>query len=467
MSAHSGPKIFGQRDLLFAMDSKSPRSRDTENNILSDWVEGWTAGTTGSSTGFSQSGDGNSRVLDANPYGATTTVWDVSNQDASSNADGGWNSSQFNIDNTKMYRYSVWIRRNTIGNGSTYFGLRGYNSSGTSTGVTRRDTGAVNQTNPYFWSGGWSNTGQWKLLVAHVWPAGSGTGSKHPDSGFYDVNGNRIGNISRDYVWQSETAKALHRSYLYYSTNTSTNQQFWNPRVEIVEVPEATSKTVRYIPTQRVIKEGIGGRWNLKNKATQAAGVVGLRKVRPSSDGFIFTGGDDDQSVRIPLAGNFNKLEGTISAWVYPTSYSGSNGIFVNRDNTTQNSSDWLWIGMYSSGSYLYFRLGSTSNCCTNDLRLSSASSYIPLNTWTLVTCTWKSAGSSFIYINGSQVGTKSISAIPSTSPSTHGRIGLGHDSGDTGSWNGKIDQFKIYQDQLSADTIKLNYEATKPRYEV
>lgn len=122
---------------------------------------------------------------------------------------------------------------------------------------------------------------------------------------------------------------------------------------------------------------------------------------------------------------------------------------------------------MYGSGSTLYFRLGQTSSCCTNDLTLSSASSYIPLNTWTLVTCTWKSAGSSFIYINGSQVATKSISTIPGTSPSTHGRIGLGHDSGTTGSWNGKIDQFKIYQDQLSGDVIKQNFSATSPRYGV
>jgi len=466
MAAHAGVKLVGESNLLFAMDSKSTKSRQVEFNLLSDWVEGWTAGTTGGSTGFGQNGDGNSRTLDVNPYGATTTVWDVSNQDATSNADGGWNSSQFSIDNTKMYRYSVWIRRNTIGNGSTYFGLRGYNAAGSNTGVTRRDTGGVNQTNPYFWSGGWSNTGQWKLLVAHVWPAGYGAGSNHPDSGFYDVDGNRIGNINLDYVWQSETATSLHRAYLYYSTDTSTNQQFWNPRVEIVDIPEVEIKRRTAVPVKRLIKEGIGGRWNLRAKATETKGVIGLRKVKKSTDGFIFTGGDDDQSVRIPLDGNFNKLEGTISAWVYPTGYSGSNGIFVNRDDTTANSTDWLWIGTYSSGSILYFRLGQTANCCTNDLTLSSASSYIPLNTWTLVTCTWKSEGSSFIYINGSQVATKSISAIPSTSPSTHGRIGLGHDSGDTGSWNGKIDQFNIYQDQLSTDTIKLNYEATRFRYQ-
>ena len=465
MAAHAGVKLIGESNMLFAMDSKSTKSRQVELNLLSDWVEGWTAGTTGSSTGFGQNGDGNSRTLDVNPYGATTTVWDVSNQDAASNADGGWNSSTFDIDNTKMYRFSTWVRRKTIGNGSFYLGTYGRNSAGTNVGVYSRSS-LANLTNPYFRaSGWWGSVNTWYLVVGHIWPVGSGTGTAHPDTGIFDVEGNKITSIE-DFVWRTDNTKSTHRSYLYYSTNVSTNQQWWNPRVDIVDVPEVEIRRRTAVPVKRLIKEGIGGRWNLRAKATETRGVVGLRKVKKSTDGFNFTGGDDDQSVRIPLAGNFNKLEGTISAWVYPTGYSGSNGIFVNRDDTTANSTDWLWIGMYSSGSTFYFRIGQTGNAGANDLTLSSASSYIPVNTWTLVTCTWKSAGSSHIYINGSQVATRSISAIPSTSPSTHGRIGLGHDSGDTGSWNGKIDQFKIYQNQLSADTIKLNYEATRFRYQ-
>lgn len=465
MSAHSGVKLFGETDMLFSMDSKSPKSRQTDLNILSDWVDAWTVGSTGGSSGMSANGDGNSRILDTNPYGAVTTIWDVSNQDATSNADGGWNSSLFPIDNTKMYRYSVWIRRKTIGNGSTYFGMRGYSPT-THSGVTRRDNGTANQTNPYFWSGGWSGAGTWKLLVAHVWPYGSGTGSNHPESGFYDVNGNRIGNISRDYVWQAETTRALHRSYLYYSTNTSTNQQFWNPRVEIVDVPNVQTITRRTAPpVQRIIKEGIGGRWNIRNKATETAGAVGLRSVKRTSNGFEFGADNNDKSIQVPLAGNFNKLEGTISCWAYPTGYAGSNGIFVNRDNSSTNSVDWLWLGFWSSGSLFYFRLGNGSACCNNDLTFSSASSAVPVNTWTNITASWKSGGTSNIYINGVLKTSRSISTIPNTNPSTYGRIGLGHSSGTTGSWNGKIDQFMIYQKQLNASQILRNYQATRSRY--
>jgi hypothetical protein len=464
MAAHSGVKLFGESKLLFAMDSKSPKSRQTDLNILSDWVEGWTAGTTGSSTGFGQNGDGNSRLLDTNPYGATATVWDVSNQDATSDADGGWNSSTFDIDNTKMYRFSTWVRRKTIGNGSFYLGTYGRNSGSSNIGVYNRSNGA-NNTNPYFSSRGWwGSANTWYLVVGHIWPAGSGTGSTHPDSGIYTVDGTKVTTVG-DFVWRPDNFKSTHRSYLYYSTNTSTNQQWWNPRVEIVDTPSISIKSRTAVPVQRLIKEGIGGRWNIRNKATEAPGVVGLRKVKRSSTGFVFSGNDDDQSVRIPLAGNFNKLEGTISCWVYPTSYSGSNGIFVNRDDPTANATDWLWAGMWSSGSVFYFRIGQSGSCCSNDLTFSSASSSIPLNTWTHVTCSWKSAGTSAIYINGALKTSRSISAIPSTSPSTHGRIGLGHDSGATGAWNGRIDQFKIYQTQLSATDILRNYQATRGRY--
>ena len=465
MAAHTGVKLFGETDMLFSMDSKSPKSRQTDLNILSDWVDAWTVGSTGGSTGMGANGDGNSRILDTNPYGAVTTIWDVSNQDATSDADGGWGSSTFDIDNTKMYRFSTWIRRKNIGNGSFYLGTYGRNSGGSNVGIYNRSNGA-NNTNPYFSARGWwGSANVWYLVVGHVWPAGSGTGSVHPESGIYTVNGTKVASTS-DFVWRTDNVKSTHRSYLYYSTDTATNQQWWNPRVEPVDVPNVTT-TLRKIapPVQRIIKEGIGGRWNIRNKATEAAGVVGLRAVKRTTSGFEFGADNNDKTIQVPLAGNLNKLEGTISCWVYPTGYASSNGIFVNRDDSTANAIDWLWLGFWSSGSLFYFRLGDGSACCNNDLTFSSASSSAPLNTWTNITASWKSGGTSNIYINGVLKTTRSISTIPNTNPSSTGRIGLGHSSGSSGSWNGKIDQFMIYQKQLNASQILRNYQATRSRY--
>ena len=457
MAASAGPRIRSSANLLYKMDSRSLKTKGSdESNRLASLP--WTIGT-GSDTGYSQNGDGNSRILDDTPFGTKAIIWDVSNQDAGSNADGGWNGSGdgiFDIDNTKYYRFSVWIQRKVIGNGSTYLGLYGRNSSGSNIGVTRRSNGATGVTNPYFAATGWwGNANEWYLVVGHVWPVGSGSGSVHPDTGIYNTSGTKVANCG-DFVWETGNVKSNLRTYLYYSTNTSTNQQFWDPRVD--ELGDTNA------PTLQQLLNGRGTRFNLIRRGQSAE--TSLRKVKWTDSGFEFGAQDDDKSIEIPLSGNFNKTEGTISCWLYPTSYSGSNGIFVNREDSNPNATDWLWIGAWGSGSLLYFRTGNGSACCNQDLTLSSFSTnHAPVNTWTHLTVTWKSSGTANIYINGVLAGTRSIGSIPNTNPSSNGRIGLGHFSGSTGSWNGKIDQFKIFSAQLTAEEVLQNYRAFKGRY--
>jgi hypothetical protein len=107
-----------------------------------------------------------------------------------------------------------------------------------------------------------------------------------------------------------------------------------------------------------------------------------------SDNTFNFAGGDATSTVTVPLSTAFNKLTGTIGMWVNPTSYSGSNGLFVNRDNNTANATDWFWIGSWDSANFFYFRLGDGTTCCNNDLVISPWSTVCPTNTWTYVTCT-------------------------------------------------------------------------------
>ena len=195
--------------------------------------DSWTLGT-GSVTGYTTNGDGNSRVNDTNPWGATDIVWDVSNQDVASDADGGWNGGTFSIDNTKMYRFSTFVRRKTVGNGSFYLGTHGYPDA-----VLNRSNGAAN-TNPYFSARGWwGSVDLWYLVVGYIWPSGSGIGASMTDSGIYSMDGLKI--ISNgDFVWQPTTTSSHHRSYMYYSTDITTNQQWYQPRVDAVDGTEPT-----------------------------------------------------------------------------------------------------------------------------------------------------------------------------------------------------------------------------------
>lgn len=197
---------------------------------LIKWAS-WTVGT-GAVAGYNLNGDGNSRVTDTTPWGTPGTVWDVSNQDVASDADGGWSGTSFAIDNTKMYRFSTFVQRKVIGDGSFYLGLHGNPNP-----VLNRNNGVANA-NPYFcartW---WGNANQWYLVTGFVWPAGSGVGAAMADSGIYTLSGTKVAS-NGDFVWQPTTTLSDHRSYLYYSLNTATNQQWYQPRVDVVDGTE-------------------------------------------------------------------------------------------------------------------------------------------------------------------------------------------------------------------------------------
>ena len=166
--------------------------------------------------------------------------------------------------------------------------------------------------------------------------------------------------------------------------------------------------------------------------------------------------------VSVPLSTSFNKTEGTINIWVYPTRYNGGNGYFVNREDSTPNAVDWLWIGPYSDT--FYFRIGDGSSCCSNDLAFGSFSTVVPLNTWTNMCFTWKSNGTSVIYKNGVQYTSRAISTIPATNPATNGRFGLGHANADA-YYNGKMPVAQIYNRQLTSEEILSNFNAMRGRY--
>ncbi len=196
----------------------------------------WTVGT-GSAPDFNQNGTTaeNYRILANNPFGEESVIWEA-RPDSVSDADGGWNTSSFSVDTTKMYRFSVWVQRPVKGNGHFYFGTRGY---GSVNGLLIRSSGA-NTTNYYFtvnsnWTE-WGDTSSWYLAVGHIWPVGSGTGSNKAESGIYNTSGSIIYTADlTDFVWRPETTTSNHRSYLYYSTDTSTRQRWAYPRVDIID----------------------------------------------------------------------------------------------------------------------------------------------------------------------------------------------------------------------------------------
>ncbi len=207
--------------------SGTPSIAGSNNELTMDWTPG--QGSTGffNSNGKAQE---NNRINGPDPSGKQSLLWYCGN-DVNSDADGGWNTDYFNVDKNIGYRYTVWVKRTGSNNGYSYHGTQNVNNL---------DGNANN--NPYFWHGDLPQLDTWYLLVGVIHPYQYG-GNNSGISGVYDRNGNKVLN-GNDFKWRSNTTNSRFRSYLYYSTDASTNQYFWNPIVQKLDGNEASIETL-------------------------------------------------------------------------------------------------------------------------------------------------------------------------------------------------------------------------------
>ena len=229
----------------------------------STWVIGG-----GSAPGWSANGEASANWImkGINPWGVEDVMWTGRFNDTASDADGGFNGGTVTLDPTKHHRYSIWIRREVSGNGTWYFGCNG--------GQTENLSGTAN-TNPYFYSSSSTMSNQWFLLVGYLYAAGT-TVEAYTDDGAYYVDGSKpISSLSSFRMKAGSTVNSL-RAYLYYSTNTSTIQQFYRPRIDPMDGLEPSiadllssaehvpilsaygtgSSGESYSPNARILKDG-------------------------------------------------------------------------------------------------------------------------------------------------------------------------------------------------------------------
>ena len=196
----------------------------------------WTVGS-GSVPGFNQNGTTaeNIRELGTNPHGDSEVLWKAV-PDAVSNNDGGWNGTYFDIDHTKTYRFSVWIKKTNSNNGTTYFGLYTRDASW---GHSTLFLNGTPRNNAYFWWGDLPQLDKWYLLVGFV--HGSGYMGTTTTGGIYDgVTGAKVLNAKYDFKFSTAAVRFMHRSYLFYDTNTADRQFFWGPTIYEVNGQEPT-----------------------------------------------------------------------------------------------------------------------------------------------------------------------------------------------------------------------------------
>lgn len=446
MSIYAGPEVSNNGLIGYWDADNSLRSAKGFKSLLN--LSSWTLGT-GSASGnggttFNINGTvaENQRVLDTGPFGVSALVWDTPSNDATSDGDGGWNSDFINIDPTKMYRFSVWIRRKTIGNGLYYVGTGGFNSSNNNVGVLNRSNTAVVNTNFYFSASSWPSgnvpVNSWMLVVGHAWPVGSGTGSNHDDSGLWNTSGTKFSNatFSGDCVWQATNVKTWHRSYLFYSTDTTTQQQWYQPRIDLCDGTE---------PSIADLIAGVGSKWY--DLSGNSNGDIINSAALYNSDGYMtFDGVDDYIDLGNPIALQLSSAI-TISTWINPTSTSGLGNVFNKNTNNGyrfrigQNGEVWWYV----SGNALV----SNYNIINN-------------NVWSHVVVTGDSTGLKS-YVNGVLVASNSTAYAPTAAQ--NGNALIGAFSPGVEMFNGKIGSIQVYNRALTNSEISQSFSAFRGRY--
>lgn len=461
MAVSGGPKIITD-NLAVLLDVANRKSYVPYSNIINPGT--WTV-SSGSVTGFNRNGtvDENNRFYSTDPWGKTGLIWEAVT-DGLNDGSGGWNGDYFSVDPTKMYRFTTWVNRTVQGNGNFYLGLNNRNSSGTNIGVLDGNTGVVS-TNPYFWVSssppGESElpTDTWVLVVAHVWPEGSPTGSLRPDSGVYTVASGRFRGITRDYIWNTGTVDARHRTYLFYSTNTTTRQRWILPRVDIVDGTEPT--------VQQLLDNGPDSIKDLTGNLNNGS-LINVPQYGADFGGYLtFDGVNDYLTTGTTPTGLTGNPSFTAMGWFRRKANFSSRGMWgIGGNASLQGINNWN----STATNAIAIDLWGTSTFSTGQT--------FPLNEWIFVA--WQKVTGAFsranitIWVNDTPYTGTQMSILRGGETSTPNINNQGLVLGTINSTlfstypvNFDVANFQVYTRVLTPNEIIQNFNATRSRFGV
>lgn len=196
---------------------------------------GWIVGKTGDQPKFKKWGEGSENIvlLQTTPFLDSTPVWVGGNDaKATDNKDGGWQAEDISLDTTKLYRYTIWMKKINSQDGNLYFGVKPP-ATDLSTGLA--SSGA------FFWEGDLPQIDKWYLLVGFIHPY---TSSDNPTitGGIYDpVTISMVAPVLRDLRHTDSTrVTESHRAFLGFDANVNDRIYLYAPRVELVDGSEAS-----------------------------------------------------------------------------------------------------------------------------------------------------------------------------------------------------------------------------------
>jgi len=441
MSIAYGAGFASPANLALMLDATNPRS-NVGNRTIINW-NNWTTGSGGVS-GYNQNGSTveNERVVATDPWGNNAVVWE-SRPTGTSDADGGWNTDSFTIDNTKLYRFSVWVRRTSSTSGGTfYFGMYAGGDG------SRRTDNSTIETNAYWECTGAGNLtqNQWYLWVGHVYPAMTTFTGRNPTTGYYttngrvaDINGCNIG--SGDLKWSTNSTTGVHRTYHYYCADNTTRLQFYQPRVDLVDGTE---------PSINQLLTNAGNTWYDVSGNNNNCLFYNLPQTYTGY--YTFNGSSNYGIVTNNSTLNFASAQ-TLQI-VMRHSYT------VGRRNPWNQAYAGYGTWTHEQGENIsqYFGNGGGDN----SPYIGVGSPSTPRSVWNVM-CAVRSTTSFKWFING---GLSSTTSNPyGTLANTAANITIGN--GYAGYWQGDMGMVMAYTRALSDDEVAQNYNAIKQRFNI
>jgi len=366
------------------------------------------------------------------PWGNTQPIWKTTNGTGSQY--GGIYMSSRTVNPKKLYRLSYWENRVFNGPGETYgrhyFGCNGY---GSPNGIGNLSNTTPN-TNPYFWSTSYNRLpiNSWFLISGHIHPYTYTSTDEHPNSGRWNVDGTKIGNISTDYRMFEGTTSIRPRSLTtYYAKDTTSIHHSLYPRMDVVDGTEPSIDDLLHNRTHRMV-DAYSKKNIFVNKSCYDNSKLSFNNKKENTINL----GD------VGVLGNTF----SIGAWVYSDSFSSTYNPIICRDGNTNNN---FSFGFNTNGSVKINQLNGTS------FNRGSCS----VDTWYHIVVSINNLVGK-LYINGVQQG---VSFTFTNSFNDTGNIKIG----TCGSYyyNGNVNLSQIYNRGLNNDEINQNFNSTRTRF--
>ncbi len=400
----------------------------------------WEEGQTGNISPFTDYGNAsqNRRIIATDPWGDDNVIWKMCSGDTYDDtypSQGGIYGDYVAVDTTKLYRMSYWENRFFNGPDETY-GRYYFGCNGNNGGIGNLGSGTAN-TNPYFWNIAYNGLpiNTWFLMVGHIHPHTNTSTAEHVDSGRWNVDGTKIGNVTTDYQFRIENTTARPRTLaLYRGYDTDTVHHSLYPRFDLCDGFEPSLDDLLHGRHEQI-------RDNISNNR------IGVNLGVFTGNTFFFN--NNYKSVI-----NFGDIEDisdsfSVSVWINSNNFSSTYTPIISRDGVTTgnfsfgfNNSGNIVIRQYNSESY-------TRGTCSVD-------------TWYYVTVSVSNKVGT-LYINGVQQST-TFTFTSSFNDTGDIKMANSYDSG-TSYLNAYIQLPKVYNRALSNDEDIKNYNATKTRF--